>query len=161
MPAWRSTHFHLLVKLVSLPFPCFDDVLRQACPSRNLVICNMALAEVQKQFMEVRIFDHIDRLRDIVGNQEYTENHWRQTWSSLTINFSSRMISLSLVNGSTFKPETCCVVFFCGMLRRQHSDFQISRCFRSVDVGEVCSPLLNTFHTLAPRLFLNIRSVRC
>jgi len=39
-------HFHLLMKLLLLLFPCFDDALRQVRPSGNLVIHNMALTEV-------------------------------------------------------------------------------------------------------------------
>jgi hypothetical protein len=51
---------YLLIELVSLLFPCFDDVFRQAGPSRDLVIHNTTLTKVLEKFAEVRLFDHVD-----------------------------------------------------------------------------------------------------
>ena len=87
-----------------------------------------------------------------------------RTRSSLMINSWSCLIKLSRVSGSTINSETCPLALPWGTLRWQHSNFHMLgcsrlKCLRSVEVGEVWSPLLNTFHILLPLWFLKWMTV--
>jgi hypothetical protein len=57
-----SAHFHLVVKQFPFHFPCLNNNLRQVCLSGDLVVGNVALGKVQKEFTKVRVLDRIDQL---------------------------------------------------------------------------------------------------
>jgi len=50
------------MKLFPFLFPCSNDALREICPFGDLVVGNVALANVQKNLAKVTILDYIDRL---------------------------------------------------------------------------------------------------
>lgn len=47
------TYFHLLVKLFSFQFPCFNDTRRHMRPSGNVFIRDAALTKVYQELAEV------------------------------------------------------------------------------------------------------------
>lgn len=94
-PEIYSAHFHLVVKQFPFYLPCLNNNLCQVCPSGDLVVGNVALGKVQKEFTKVRVLDCIDRLyvpvsdarncgcpkTDLVAtNDELQDSHREALW---------------------------------------------------------------------------------
>ena len=58
----RSAYLHFLIEMLSLLFPGLNNALCEAGTSRDLIVSDETLSEVQKKLAKVRILDHIDRL---------------------------------------------------------------------------------------------------
>ena len=61
------THLHFLIEFFSLLFPGLDNAFCQVRPSRNISICDVALADVPKEFTKVEVVNHVDGLHNLIG----------------------------------------------------------------------------------------------